>query len=50
MTSVVSGFTFDEVVGDDDTVIEHEVEDKKAAPVQFIVDPLSLQYLILLML
>ena len=43
------GFTFDEAINDDDTVVEYDLDDDeggaKGGTVQFVVDPLSLQYL-----
>ncbi len=37
------GFTFDEVINDDDTVVSKQATD--AASVQLLVDPMSFQYL-----
>lgn len=37
------GFTFDEVINSDDTVVARKVEDQ--ADVQLLVDPMSFQYL-----
>lgn len=46
------GFTFDETINDDDTIVVKEVEDeeggegdKGAHAVQLLVDPMSFQYL-----
>lgn len=46
------GFTFDEVVNEDDTVVEKKLDDEKsddekegARTVQLLVDPMSFQYL-----
>ena len=42
------GFTFDETVNDDDTVVNRQVDDKEgenAHTVQLLVDPMSFQYL-----
>ena len=47
------GFTFDEVVNEDDTVVEKKLNDEKSAEegegghaVQLLVDPMSFQYLV----
>jgi iron-sulfur cluster insertion protein len=48
------GFTFDEVVNEDDTVVTKELDDEKedtetgegGRAVQLLVDPMSLQYLV----
>lgn len=43
------GFTFDEVINDDDTVVEKAVKDEKALKpsiVQLLIDPMSFQYLV----
>ena len=42
------GFTFDETINDDDTIIEKKVissEETQQQSVQLLVDPMSLQYL-----
>lgn len=42
------GFTFDEVINDDDTVVTKETEDEGGSgghAVQLLVDPMSFQYL-----
>jgi len=47
------GFTFDEVVNEDDTVVEKKLDDEKSDEegegghaVQLLVDPMSFQYLV----
>jgi iron-sulfur cluster insertion protein len=45
------GFTFDETINDDDTVVEKEVDDgdegdSSGGRVKLLVDPMSFQYLI----
>ncbi len=47
------GFTFDEVVNQDDTVVEKKLDDEKSdeqgesgRTVQLLVDPMSFQYLV----
>lgn len=39
------GFTFDEVVNEDDTVVTKIVDEKESHAVQLLVDPMSFQYL-----
>ncbi|MDR3492213.1 MAG: iron-sulfur cluster insertion protein ErpA [Gammaproteobacteria bacterium] len=39
------GFTFDEVINEDDTVVARTLEDAEAHVVQLLVDPMSFQYL-----
>ena len=39
------GFTFDEIINEDDTVIEKELADKNGK-VKVLLDPMSLQYLL----
>jgi len=41
------GFTFDEVISEDDTVVVQQVEDATGShDVQLLVDPMSFQYLV----
>ncbi len=40
------GFTFDEAVNADDTVIEKSLDNDSAALVKLLIDPMSFQYLV----
>lgn len=40
------GFTFDEIINEDDTVVSREMSSTEGRAVQLLVDPMSFQYLV----